>query len=320
MIASELLIMQKTKRRFGRTHAKSYREQIDSAPLTIFTPQSLQRWRIAYVGRAGNNPAKQCSARISCNSLIRQSKALFSRKIVKTIGDVTLPSPIPFAEVAFFPRESMRYSSKIDATALLRTAQNELLTSDPEAFKALILAFGVGLRRAEVDSLLWKQIDFAAGLIHIRATEAGALKTPDSTASVAIDDTLVAFLRGFAARTHGPYVLEGRIGDPVSVQWGRRYRCEETFARLIRWLREHGVEDRTPIHSLRKEAGSLVHSKAGLVAASRFLRHSDTQVTAQFYIDLKERVTVPLGALLGADNVIDIPLPAPAQKQKASNS
>ena len=55
---------------------------------------------------------------------------------------------------------------------------------------------------------------------------------------------------------------------------------------------------------LRKEAGSIIATKAGIHAASHFLRHADIQVTAMHYADHKERVTVDLGARLKPENVI----------------
>ena len=55
---------------------------------------------------------------------------------------------------------------------------------------------------------------------------------------------------------------------------------------------------------MRKEAGAMVATRQGIYAASRFLRHSDIQVTAMHYADHKERVTVDLGAWLKPENVV----------------
>jgi len=170
LIASEILAISKSKRRYGRTEAKVYRRQVDEAPLAILTPEAIQTWRIKTIKRAGENPALQRSARISCNSTIRQARALFSRKITKFIGGTTIPDPVPFAGVEFYPRESMKYQSKLDPSALLQSAEKHLFGPDPEAFKALLLALGAGLRRGEIDRLLWKQVDFTAGLIHVETT------------------------------------------------------------------------------------------------------------------------------------------------------
>jgi hypothetical protein len=54
------------------------------------------------------------------------------------------------------------------------------------------------------------------------------------------------------------------------------------------------VEGAKPLHTFRKEAGSIIATKAGIHAASRFLRHSDIQVTSMHYADYKERVTVDM--------------------------
>ena len=70
----------------------------------------------------------------------------------------------------------MKYQSKLDPAVLLQAARKGLSGSDPEAFKALLLAVGAGLRRGEIDRLLWRQIDFNAGVIHVETTEAGGLK------------------------------------------------------------------------------------------------------------------------------------------------
>jgi integrase len=247
------------------------------------------------------------SARITCNSTLRQAKSIFSRKIVKfASAGMALPEPLPFAEVAFFPRESMRYQSKIDPEALLRTASRELAESDRDAFLALILALGGGLRRGEIDKLLWRQVDCYAGVIHIEATEVGKLKSSDSAGDVAIDSALSSILQGFRARAKAQFVIEEGTSSRASQPWGRSYRCENVFKRLTNWMRVHGIESNKPLHMLRKEAGSLIATKSGIFAASRFLRHADIQLTAMHYADHKERVTVNTEALLLPENVIEL--------------
>ncbi len=239
-IASEILAVSKNKKRYGRTQARAYRRQVDAAPLTILTPEAIQAWRIRYVKQTGESPARQRSARISCNSAIRQARALFSRKVMKFIGGVTPPDRLPFAGAEFYPRESMKYQSKLDPVALLQSAKDDLSDSDPEAFKTLLLALGAGLRRGEIDRLLWRQVDLAAGVIHIEATEAGGLKTEDSAGDVPIDSTMVSLLRGFRAKSAGQYIIEEGSGMTASRSWGQRYRSEDVFYRLVKWLRKHG--------------------------------------------------------------------------------
>ncbi len=73
------------------------------------------------------------------------------------------------------------------------------------------------------------------------------------------------------------------------------------------------VEGYKPLHTLRKEAGSIIATKAGIHAASQFLRHADIQVTAMHYADHKERVTVDMEALLQPENVTEMKRKATAE-------
>jgi integrase len=176
----------------------------------------------------------------------------------------------------------------------------------------LVLALGAGLRRGEIDRLLWRQVDLKAGVIHIEATEAGDLKTEDSAGEVAIDATLCGILEGFKARTTSQYVIDGLESETASSRaWGHAYRCTPVFDFLTAWLRKNGVEGNKPLHTLRKEAGAMIATTRGIYAASRFLRHADIQVTAMHYADHKERVTVDMGALLPLENVTEIRHAAP---------
>ena len=105
----------------------------------------------------------------------------------------------------------------------------------------MILALGAGLRRGEIDRLLWRQVDFRNAVIHIETTEAGSLKSADSHGAVAIDGTLCSILQGFKARAKTEYILEeGSSSVDESKPWGRRYRCSAVFDRLTSWLRDYG--------------------------------------------------------------------------------
>ena len=99
----------------------------------------------------------------SARAVVRNAKALFGVKIAKLLKDVaglSLPEPLPMSDVnlteLFGKKQKMRYQSKIDAEKLLTLAGAELAPSQPEAFKVLLLALCCGLRKREIDCLLWK--------------------------------------------------------------------------------------------------------------------------------------------------------------------
>ena len=301
-IVGDIIRIKRNRKRFapkGRG-AQAYRKAIDAAPLTLLTPEAIQKWRMEYIKRA-KTPAEKRSRMTSCNSTLRQARSLFGKKIAKF---VPLPEPPLFQGVEFFPRQSAKYFSRIDAKALLTEAQNELAVSDSPAFLVILIALAAGLRKGEIDTLAWHQIDFERDLIRIEHTDTASLKSADSRGEVPIDASVVELLKGFHARKTGAFVIES--GDNVSGPrtWGRHYRAQSVFDRVTAWLRKHGVTAKKPLHELRKELGALITAEHGIYAASRVLRHADLSTTAAHYTDLKTRPTIPVGEWLDAENVV----------------
>ncbi len=276
------------------------RQAIENASLSVLTTSAVQGWRLAFVARAKGDGAKARSARISCNSIIRQARSLFAPKVVKFLGTLRLPEPLPLVGAELFPRESMRYVSRIDAGVLLRQAQQELADEDPDSFLAILLGLTAGLRRSEIDQLTWQNVDLNGGRIIVEDSEHGSLKTEESRGAVDIDKHTSAILRGFRAKATGRFVLQAKraIAGESSREWGPRYRCVTAFERANRWLRAFGITGNKPLHTLRKESGSLITTRDGIFAASRFLRHRDIAVTAAHYADKKTRTAIDVGALL----------------------
>jgi integrase len=316
-IAADILAVEKSKKRFGpkKGGAADYRAKIDATSLEVLTLPAVQKWRLEYVKRA-KTPAEERSRMTSCNSTIRQARSLFAGKILKFLPDLRLPDPIPFHSVEFFPRQSAKYFSRIDAKTLLQEANRELSKNDPPAFLAMLLAISAGLRKGEIDSLQWHQVDFNRQLIRVESTDAACLKTADSRDEVAIDENTIAILRGFHAKKKDQFVIDGEGAESGPKKWGQNYRAGAAFDRLTKWLRNHGVTARKPLHELRKELGSLVTAEHGIYAASRVLRHSNVATTAAHYTDLKSRPVIDVGGwITEAENIT----PFPDQKQKADS-
>jgi integrase len=300
-IVGDIIRVKRNRKRFGPKGggARAYRRAIDAAPLALLSPAAIQKWRMEYVKRA-ETPAEERSRMTSCNSTLRQARSLFGKKITRF---VPLPEPGPFQHVEFFPRQSAKYFSRIDAKALLTQARNELTGNDSPAFLVVLIALAAGLRKGEIDTLCWHQIDFERGLIRVEDTDMASLKSADSRGEVPIDASVVELLRGFRARASGAFVIEGGDGVSGPRMWGRNYRVQNVFDRVTAWLRGHGVTAKKPLHELRKELGALITSKYGIYAASRVLRHADLSTTAAHYTDLKTRPTISVGEWLEPENV-----------------
>jgi len=282
------------KNDFGKGGAEEWRQKVDAVKLDSFTAADIVAWRNERVRSKGEDPLAKKRAATTANSIIRNARGLFGRKILPFIGQtITLPNPLPFDGVSLEKSGSTRYISKIDPFAILSTAKNELSEAQPEAFKVLVLALVCGLRRGEIDSLLWSAFDFGNSALRIETSEYHHLKSDDSAGVIDLDsDTKSLFQRYRMGNPDALFVINSPV-DPMQMgtEKGPRYRCNREFSILIKWLKEQGVNTQKPIHTLRKEIGSIIAAEHGIFAASRYLRHSDIQITAAVYADKKQIVT-----------------------------
>jgi hypothetical protein len=116
------------------------------------------------------------------------------------------------------------------------------------------------------------------------------LKSKNSAGIIDIDDvTLSIFSADRAKNPKAIFVINSSKSPKTSK--GREYRCDDVFTRVLTWLRAQDVESSKPIHTLRKEIGSVINHEYGIYAASCFLRHSDIRITAEYYLDNKVAVT-----------------------------
>lgn len=327
-LAGDIGALPKNKSRFSYKDGgtKEWREAVDKLPLSLLDSAQVNSWQVAYRKDKPGTPDAQKRALNSARATVRNAKALFGVKIAKVLRDVaglTLPEPLPMHDVnlteLFGKKTKNRYQSRIDAEKLLRLAGEELAGSQPEAFKVFVLALCCGLRKREIDCLMWSQVDLEAGVLRIEATEHFRPKSEDSAGEVDLDPELLPLLRCWRAAAKGEFVIEGK--DNTDFKSRVSYRCEGVYVVLYAWLHEHGVKATKALHELRKEAGALVAKSAGIYAASRLLRHSDIRVTADYYADKKQRISTGLGALLPGANVIPFPLSAndAAVKVKEAN-
>jgi integrase len=165
-----------------------------------------------------------------------------------------------------------------------------------EAFKVICLALYAGLRRDEIDTLTWSQVDFERGSIHVMTTEHGRVKTAESERVVDIDVGLVAILREAKKDASGQFVIEAKA-DAKPASTYHHYRCARLFRWVVDWLREKGVESVNALHVLRKEFGSIMTAEHGISAASRALGHANIQLTQAVYVGQKKRAAVSVPTL-----------------------
>jgi integrase len=134
-------------------------------------------------------------------------------------------------------------------------------------------------------NLVWSlQISTLAGF-WVEITGEWEAKTAESEGSVDVDAGLLAEL--------APY----RTGPADNVV------ARDALEHAVRWLRGQGIDANKPLHTLRKEFGSIVAHGADLLTASRQLRHSSLTVTAAVYVEARKRAAPAIGAMLEGKGV-----------------
>lgn len=316
LIVSHVLKVKKSSSRFyaAGTALKALRSKLDAVPLADVTAEAVRLWKLSYLKQAGAEPTSRARAEVTMNSIMRQAKALFSKRLIAlTKGRMILPDPLPLHDVEFckVPSSYYKYKSKVDAAALLTAGREELAEGGRLAeFQILVLALMCGLRRNELDKLLWTQIDFKTGKISIETTHVFKAKSDASNAEVDIEPELVALLRGWKLLAKSEFVIESDVKPRLEGN-SAHYRLSHQLDSLIVWLRGKGVDAPKPLHTLRKEYGSLMVKTYGIYVASCALRHEDLQVTVKHYADTKARATPGLGAMLVPPNVQTVAFAAP---------
>jgi integrase len=282
-------------RKHKRSKVKAWREAVNAVRLDSLTPEAVEAVMASHKASAGHNRLAKATATRSVASLARQARSLFAPAVLKLLPWKKIASP--FEGVPIESARPMRYTSCVDAGRLLSDARSELGEADPEAYKVILVCLGAGLRRAEADNLCWTQIDGTRNEIRVEVTATFEPKNEESANAVPVDGALVSELLRYRGAATGLHVLEGT--EPKPGAKFACYRAEASEDRAIAWLRKQGLNVRLPLHTLRKEAGSLVNSEFGIHAASQFLRHADIGTTARHYSDNRNRKTVGVGALLG---------------------
>ncbi len=296
---------------------KKWLKKIEAVKLNSLTPEKIQKWKISFIAKAGNDPKKRKESRNSANTFIRNAKCLFVPEVLKFIKGLDLPSPLPFEGIKVETLGSTRYKSEINLDRLLLSANNELAVPVPdidkdksvesrqvrqvallknEMYKIFLLAIGAGLRRNEIDKLEWSSILWDESKIRVQATKYFQPKTEESEGDIDVDPELLEVLRLYHPLAKDEFVINGnrpRLGASYE-----NYRCAKEYDVLVKWLRSKGITAKSPLHSLRKEFGSLICEQGGIFAASIQLRHSNIGITRDHYLDKKERVTVKIGKML----------------------
>lgn len=278
-------------------------EKIIRIKLHRITPDRVEKWKARYLSAVADNPLQLKHAQATLLSILRSSKALFSpKKVLPSLKSIRLPDPLPLDGVQLPKKPRSRYKSVFKngftPQILVVRAKADLAENQPELFKMVLLAIGAGLRRDEIDTLTWEQIDFVNSRIRVETNAYTRTKSEDSEEDVDVDPDLLAIFKEYKQESQSRFVINSAVEPRTSAHTYHHYRCHRLFRRLNDWLRGLGIESRNPLHTLRKEFGSQICAQAGIFAASAALRHSSIQITRDTYVEQKKPTVFAIGKVL----------------------
>jgi len=272
---------------------KKWVQRVDAIKLSSITPEKVIEWRTNCLNTAQEMGKDLLTTQRSLNSCVRNAKSLFAIKRRMYLRKVVeLPEVLPFEEIVRLREGSTVYEGKINMRELFDSAKESLEPHHPESYKIMLLAAYCGLRMSEIDYLLWKSIDFDARELRVEPNEFFVPKTADSAGKVKMAVTVANYLSNVAQNSK--FVIES-TRSPKKDRKSSSYRCKPAIKVLTAWLRQNGVDVPKPIHTLRKEAGSQIYAQGGIHKASRFLRHSNLNITAAYYVDEREDIMPDYG-------------------------
>ena len=273
---------------------EEWREKTGSFPISGFTKQAIEQFRQRELSSVKTDFEKLGAMTASLNTYLRGARSIFFKKILHHYEDLNLPDPVPFQGIDQLQEPSHRYRSEIDIVQLMKLAKKELKQDHPEEWIVFLLSIGVGLRRNEIDKLTLDQIDTDNRRIWIKTTPYFRPKSRSSESYVDVGSAVMDEINSYRAgsiNSGSPFLLPG---PPFS---GDKLRLLGILKSLYSWLRAHGVDAQKPLHTLRKEAGSMLFQSSGsLLKVSEFLRN-DIQVAREHYVGRKERIEIELPGL-----------------------
>lgn len=289
------------------THAKAKH-------ISDLTEASIEDFRTKYLRKAKRAGREDRSSKLSVNSIIRNSAALFSTKALREYKRQGYTITNPFVDIeaqrilksSYTPLDRSVVDLLWQNAHLLRDGDPEAPEPDkkiparrrydfreanPEAYLLLLLELGLGLRRNEADKVQWDWFyeRDKRHFIEVRLTRYFKPKSGQSRI-IPVAEDLWKLLQ-FNRKDKAVFVVPGK--KPKTLKQREElstisYRCDRDHRHLSAWLRSMGVDDQKPCHRLRKEFGSYIATQFGLYHAQRMLGHSSPTVTADHYAGLTD--------------------------------
>lgn len=248
-----------------RRYKNRIKPKVGSVPLSDFTEERLRKWH-QNMGRRG---------KVEANRVVEIVRAAWRWGEAKKMLPPGLDDPTRgygAGKHGFKNKERSRtrYLRMEEAKRLMAEVRKE---EDPYVRAAIPLLLLTGLRRSELFSAKWENVDLDHGEILLPETKSGEEQTRTLT------DAAVKILRELPRMDESPYVFPSPA-DPSKPRWN----IQKPWRRI---RKAAGLEDVT-LHDLRRTCGSyLAQSGVPVDHIASILGHQDKKVT-EIYTELSE--------------------------------
>lgn len=223
-----------------------------SLPLRRFNPFIIEQLQSDLMSKGLRNS--------SCNKVLNVLKHMFTKAVEWDMVEEEVLKRIRKVKLLKDDSKRLRYLSIEEIQSLLKACDDHLRP-------IVITALNTGMRKGEILSLKWENIDLKHGFILLDKTK------NDERREIPINSTLKAVLQSLQRRLDTPYVFY----DPKT---GKPYRdIKRSFNTA---LRKAGIRD-FHFHDLRHTfASHLVMSGVDLTTVSKLLGHKSLTMTLRY--------------------------------------
>lgn len=233
----------------------------------------------------GSNPTH--SEKRTFASAISAASGVFQKHALEYYAARKVPVSNPFANLQTDKPKVEPYHPISDELrqAIFNDCQTEL---EPENALIVLMALGIGLRRSEIEAAVPSWFSKQGDKVMVNIRETGEFRPKSGKSGmVPIHPDLYETLLRLRGKSESPYFV---ASDSKKTSEGRIWERVRT---VNKWLRSKGLNDRKPLHALRKECGSHIAKKYGILEASKILRNT-TQVCSIHYAGIAETHVVDI--------------------------
>lgn len=272
-----------------------------SRSLDALTDSTWRTYRSRFV--AGLEGEALESAKRTANTVLQQSRAVFSRSMMRQYKAhfKLLPDLAGWLDMEFFRAPHPGFQAV--PMEVLQRVVVDAKTAGPAYHVAVLLSLFGGLRYNEVQQAQWSWLterEDGTALIRIPAEHAKS----NRARVVPLSADVLADLKAYR-KPDWPYI------SPKT--------CRLFGTHLTAMLHKAGITSRKGCHELRKQFGAMVATRSGLYVAQKLLGHSNPGLTSKIYADLISmpsplETTVALG--LASHKSPSAPAPAPQPPER----